>query len=63
MTARRKTKELVFRPANFYLLADELGMRTVWVTRYLPAKAARPQYVNVKVKSVRQLPKQLHQLR
>lgn len=43
--------------------AKSLGMRTVWVTRYLPAKAARPQYVNVKVKSVRQLPKQLHQLR
>lgn len=43
--------------------AKSLGMRTVWVTRYLPAKASRPQYVNVKVKSVRQLPKQLHQLR
>ena len=43
--------------------AKSLGLRTVWVTRYLPAKASRPQYVNVKVKSVRQLPKQLHQLR
>lgn len=42
--------------------AKSLGMRTVWFTRYLPAKASRPQYVNVKVKSVRQLPKQLHRL-
>ncbi len=43
--------------------AKSLGMRTVWITRYLPTKASRPQYVNVKVKSVRQLPKQLHRLR
>lgn len=43
--------------------AKALGLRTVWVARYLPAKALRPQYVNVKVKSLWQLPKQLHQLR
>lgn len=43
--------------------AKALGMRTVWVTRYLPAQAMRPQYVNVKVKSVMQLVKRLHQLR
>lgn len=58
--------------------ARALGLRTVWVTRYLrPAAdaraqsgllpidmlAKRPHYVDVKVKSVRQLPGQLHRLR
>jgi putative hydrolase of the HAD superfamily len=55
-----------------------LGLRSVWVTGYLhPAPDSRPQsgllpttmlskrphYVDVKVKSVRQLPGQLHRLR
>jgi putative hydrolase of the HAD superfamily len=58
--------------------ARVLGLRTVWVTRYLrPAQYARPQsgllpaamlskrphYVDVKVESIRQLPAQLHRLR
>ena len=57
--------------------ARALGVRTVWVTQYLrrrePGAEAplsrmtrmpkRPAYVDVKVKSVRQLPLRLHQLR
>jgi putative hydrolase of the HAD superfamily len=55
--------------------ARQLGVKTVWVTQYLrrgelstlaaarPRRLIRPNYVDVKVKSVRQLPKQLHRLR
>lgn len=55
--------------------AKQLGLRTVWVTGYLrrierstlanarPRRLIRPTYVDVKVKSVRQLPKRLDQLR
>ncbi|UVW28824.1 HAD-IA family hydrolase [Massilia sp. H6] len=54
--------------------ASRLGLRTVWVTQYLrmanPIGKAplvrslkRPGYVDVKVKSVRQLPARLHRLR
>ena len=55
--------------------ARQLGVRTVWVTQYLrrgegstlamarPRRLIRPNFVDVKVKSVRQLPKRLHQLR
>lgn len=55
--------------------AKALGWRTVWVTQYLTGQAAqvdgsvalksikRPAYVDVKVKSVRQLPDCLHRLR
>jgi putative hydrolase of the HAD superfamily len=54
--------------------AKQLGMRTVWVTQYLrmsdpigaarlPQMRKRPGYVDVKVKSVRQLPGRLHRLR
>lgn len=53
--------------------AKQLGMRTVWVTQYLagdpigaaplPRMLKRPQYVDVKVKSVRQLGGRLHKLR
>jgi len=54
--------------------ARQLGMRTAWVTQYLtigdtaglahPQKRLiRPAYVDVKVKSVRNLPSRLHQLR
>lgn len=58
--------------------ARALGLRTVWVTRYLspaanvvPAAGApatmklsnRPAWVDVKVKSVRQISKNLHRLR
>ena len=55
--------------------AKQLGLRTVWVTQYLrrgerstlaaarPRMLIRPNYVDVKVKSVRQLPKRLHCLR
>jgi putative hydrolase of the HAD superfamily len=47
--------------------ARRLGVRTVWVTQYLkdqkPARMPnRPAYVDVKVKSVRQLPAQLRRL-
>jgi putative hydrolase of the HAD superfamily len=53
--------------------ARQLGIRTAWVTQYLrgvdpTGRAAqnllkRPGYVDVKVKSVRQLPGRLHRLR
>jgi putative hydrolase of the HAD superfamily len=54
--------------------AKQLGLRTVWVTGYLrvadpigaaplPRMLKRPHYVDVKVKSVRQLPGCLHKLR
>lgn len=54
--------------------AHQLGMRTAWVTQYLrvvdssgtatlPRMLKRPAYVDVKVKSVRQLPGRLHRLR
>jgi putative hydrolase of the HAD superfamily len=55
--------------------ARQLGLGTVWVTQYLrvnerstlaqmrPHRLIRPNYVDVKVKSVRQLPKQLRRLR
>ncbi|GAB3402254.1 HAD-IA family hydrolase [Massilia agilis] len=54
--------------------ARQLGMGTVWVTQYLrvadplgtatlPRMLKRPHYVDVKVKSVRQLPGSLHKLR
>jgi putative hydrolase of the HAD superfamily len=58
--------------------AKAIGMRTVWVTQYLARKTnlqqgpahlpppeitKRPFYVDVKVKSVRQLPKTVHRLR
>ena len=50
--------------------ASQLGMRTVWVTRYLrphadgsgPRMPKRPAYVDVKVQSVRQLPRHLRAL-
>lgn len=58
--------------------AKALGLRTVWVTRYLAAQQSRarlaagqrplpcmpcPSYVDVKIKSVRQLSGNLHRLR
>ncbi len=53
--------------------AKQLGMRTVWVTQYLRAAKSlpgaarrarkRPGYVDVTVKSVRQLPARLQRLR
>jgi putative hydrolase of the HAD superfamily len=43
--------------------AKSLGMRTVWVTQYLDAGTKRPAYVDVKVKSVLQLPAFLDRLR
>ena len=43
--------------------AKSLGIRTVWITRYLSGNSARPSFVNVQVKSLRQLPGQLHRLR
>ncbi|WP_211463831.1 pyrimidine 5'-nucleotidase [Collimonas silvisoli] len=46
--------------------AKWVGMRTVWVTQYLADRSnliKRPKYVDVKVKSVRLLSKNLHRLR
>jgi putative hydrolase of the HAD superfamily len=54
--------------------AKQLGVRTVWITRYLrmsdpigaaalPKMLKRPAYVDVKVKSLRQLAARLHRLR
>lgn len=51
--------------------AHRIGLRTVWVTQYLDSGTGvapsgfikRPHFVDVKVKSVRQLSRQLHRLR
>ena len=54
--------------------AKRVGMRTVWITRYLraldptgaptlPRMLKDPAYVDVKVKSLRQLPRRMRQLR
>lgn len=54
--------------------AKQVGLRTVWVTQYLrlvdpsgsatlPKMLKRPAFVDVKVKSLRQLPARLHRLR
>ena len=54
--------------------AKQLGVRTVWITQYLrmsdpigaaalPKMLKRPAYVDVKVKSLRQLAARLHRLR
>ncbi len=46
--------------------AKRVGMRTAWVTQYLADQSnviKRPKYVDVKVKSVRQLTRNLHRLR
>ncbi len=52
--------------------AKQVGLRTVWITRYLqqgdahaglPNMLKRPAYVDVKVKSLRQLPSRMHHLR
>ena len=44
-------------------VAKSLGMQTVWCTRYLGHTSAIPAYVDVKVNSLCQLPRQLHRLR
>jgi putative hydrolase of the HAD superfamily len=58
--------------------ARQLGMRTVWITQYLPSQAVqrqhssahrglaqtrKPGYVDVKLRSVMQLPRHLRRLR
>ncbi len=51
--------------------AHRTGLRTVWVTQYLHSETAlapsgfikRPHFVDVKVKSIRQLSRQMHRLR
>ncbi len=43
--------------------AKSLGIRTVWITRYMSVNPARPAFVNVQVKSLRQLPRQVYRLR
>jgi putative hydrolase of the HAD superfamily len=54
--------------------AKQVGLRTVWITQYLriadpsggptlPKMLKRPAFVDVKVKSLRQLPARLHRLR
>jgi putative hydrolase of the HAD superfamily len=35
--------------------AHALGMRTVWVTQYLPKPGKKPAWLDVQVKSVKQL--------
>ncbi|RZI43405.1 pyrimidine 5'-nucleotidase [Herbaspirillum sp. HC18] len=69
---------LVEDSADNLKAAKALGMRTVWVTRYLasspnlrmlnggrplPKFTKRPIFVDVKVQSVRQLPAMLHRLK
>ncbi len=48
--------------------AKQVGMRTVWLTQYLQQglsgrRLKRPAYVDVKVKSLKQLPARMHRLR
>lgn len=43
--------------------AKSLGMRTVWFTRYLRGVTHRPEFVDVTVKSLGRLPRNLHRLR
>ncbi len=43
--------------------AKALGLRTVWITQYLQKNHAKPGCVDVKVHSVRALPRQLARLR
>lgn len=43
--------------------ARSLGLRTVWFTGYLSRTFFRPKFVDVQVKSLHQLPKQLARLR
>ncbi len=43
--------------------AKSLGLHTVWCKAYMPASTYRPGFVDVQVKSLNQLPKQLHRLR
>ena len=54
--------------------AKQIGLRTVWITQYLrtsdpsgsatlPRMRKRPAFVDVKVKSLRQLPARVHRLR
>lgn len=69
---------LVEDTAETLKAARALGMRTVWVTRYLavrsklqqgnshlpaPALTKRASYIDVKVKSVRELPANMHRIR
>jgi putative hydrolase of the HAD superfamily len=76
ITARRCI--LVEDTVDTLKAAKALGMHTVWVTQYLSARPAlsryadnlaspkhtkRPAYIDVKVKSVRELPGSLHRLR
>ena len=66
MPARRCI--LVEDTADNLKAAKTLGLRTVWVTQYLAAQSIsqptkRPAWVDVKVKSVRQLVDHLHRLR
>lgn len=42
--------------------ARSLGLRTVWFTGYLPQRAGRPGFADLKVKSLSQLPRQLRRL-
>jgi putative hydrolase of the HAD superfamily len=42
--------------------ARSLGLRTVWFTGYLPRRTGRPSFADIKVKSLSQLPRQLHRL-
>jgi putative hydrolase of the HAD superfamily len=69
---------LVEDTADNLKAAKALGMRTAWITQYLPTNpnlrqlagnlppprvTKRPIYVDVKVQSIRQLPAMLHRLR
>ena len=42
--------------------ARSLGLRTVWLTGYLPARTGRPSFVDIRVKSLSQLPRRLSRL-
>ena len=42
--------------------ARSLGLRTVWFAGYLPPRAGRPAFADIKVKSLSQLPRRLHRL-
>lgn len=42
--------------------AKTLGLKTVWITQYLKTRQYRPNYVDLKIKSVHGLPRRLRQL-
>jgi len=69
---RRLLKQQRLAPSRCVLVEDtldnlrsakSLGVRTVWLTAYVPGVFFRPTFADVQVKSLHQLPKRLARLR